>query len=54
MPSLMDEIVGAGNAPPDPRFPHAPAGWSEAAGAEAARREGLEPGAEHWGSMAPC
>jgi tRNA 2-thiouridine synthesizing protein E len=48
MPSLMDEIVGAGNAPPDPRFPHAPAGWSEAAGAEAARRERLEPGAEHW------
>ena len=29
MPSLMDEIVAGGSAPaPDPRFPHAPEGWS--------------------------
>jgi TusE/DsrC/DsvC family sulfur relay protein len=29
-------------------FPHAPEGWTPAAAVEAARREGLEIGEEHW------
>ena len=49
MPSLMDEIVGAGSArEPDPRFPHAPEGWSAAQGLETARAEGLELREGHW------
>jgi len=49
MPSLMDEIVGAGNAPgADPRFPHAPSGWTAAQGLETARSEGLELRDGHW------
>lgn len=49
MPSLIDEIVGAGNVPgPDPRFPHAPEGWTPAQGLQTARGEGLELRDAHW------
>jgi TusE/DsrC/DsvC family sulfur relay protein len=51
MTSLMDEIVGGGAAPRDAAFPHAPAGWTQAAALESARREGLAPGAEHWDAV---
>lgn len=52
MTSLMDEIVGgAGGAGRDPRFPHAPAGWTPAAALEAARQEGLDLGEEHWEAL---
>jgi len=50
MTSLMDEIVGGG-ADKDPRFPHAPAGWTPAGAAEAARKEGLELGEDHWEAL---
>jgi tRNA 2-thiouridine synthesizing protein E len=49
--SLMDEIVGSGGAGPDPRFPHAPEGWTPALALESARREGLELGEEHWAAL---
>jgi tRNA 2-thiouridine synthesizing protein E len=49
--SLMDEIVGKGDTGKDPRFPHAPAGWTPVLAAESARREGLELGAEHWDAL---
>jgi tRNA 2-thiouridine synthesizing protein E len=49
MPSLMDEIVSGGSAPkPDPRFPHAPEGWTPAHAAETAKRESLQLGDGHW------
>ena len=49
MPSLMDEIVSGGSAPkPDPRFPHAPEGWTAARAAEVAKDEGLQMGEAHW------
>ena len=32
----------------DPNFPHAPAGWSRAAAAQAASGEGLETSSDHW------
>jgi tRNA 2-thiouridine synthesizing protein E len=52
MTSLMDEIVGgASEADKDPRFPHAPAGWTRAAAGEAARQEGLELGENHWEAL---
>jgi len=52
MTSLMDEIVGGGSgANKDPRFPHAPEGWTPAAAAEAARQEGLEIGEAHWEAL---
>ncbi len=35
----------------DPAFPHAPPDWTTAAALEAARREGLEPGADHWEAL---
>ncbi|MEX2241530.1 MAG: TusE/DsrC/DsvC family sulfur relay protein [Burkholderiales bacterium] len=46
--SLMDEIIGKGDAGKDALFPHAPAGWTPALAAESARREDLELGEEHW------
>ena len=50
--SLMDEIIGGGSdAGKDPRFPHAPAGWTSALAAESARREGLELGENHWEAL---
>src|SRR5512139_1522116 len=52
MTSLMDEIVGGGaSAGKDPKFPHAPAGWTPAAAADAARREGLQLGDEQWAAV---
>jgi len=52
MTSLMEEIVGGGaSAGKDPKFPHAPAGWTQALAREAAKREGLELGAEHWQAL---
>lgn len=47
MTNLMEGIIGAG-PDGDPRFPHAPAGWTEEAAGEAARKESLEPGEELW------
>jgi len=50
--SLMDEIIGGGGDPGrDPRFPHAPAGWTPALAIEAARRESLELGEHHWEAL---
>jgi len=52
MTSLMDEIIGGGSgAGKNPLFPHAPAGWTPAAAADAARKDGLELGEEHWEAM---
>jgi tRNA 2-thiouridine synthesizing protein E len=52
MTNLMDEIVGGGaNAARDPKFPHAPVGWTPAAAADAARREGLQLGDEQWAAV---
>ena len=52
MTSLMDEIVGRGSdAGRNPQYPHAPAGWTPAAAAQTAKREGLELGAEHWQAL---
>lgn len=52
MTNLMEEIV-AGNSGTehDPQFPHAPADWTPAAAAAAARSESLELGAEHWDAL---
>lgn len=47
MTSLIEAITG-GESGRDPRFPHAPAGWTPAAAVETARQEGLEMGEEHW------
>ena len=52
MTSLMDEIVGGGRgASRDPRFPHAPEGWTPATAGEVARQEGLEIGEDHWEAL---
>ncbi len=52
MTSLMDAIVGGGNtADKDPRFPHAPAGWTPAAAVEAAREEGMEIDEDRWEAL---
>lgn len=52
MTSLMDAIVGRdADAGKDPRFPHAPEGWKPAGAAEAARKEGIELGEEHWEAL---
>ena len=52
MTSLMDAIVAGGSdADKDPRFPHAPQGWTPAAAREAARQEGLELGEDHWEAL---
>lgn len=49
MTSLMDGILSAGRGgEQNPQFPHAPDGWTPAAAVEAAAKEGLELGAEHW------
>jgi tRNA 2-thiouridine synthesizing protein E len=49
--SLMNEIVGGGGTGGDPRFPHAPAGWTSAVALASARREGLELTEEHWQAL---
>ncbi len=52
MTSLMDAIVGDGSdADKDPRFPHAPEGWTPAAAVEAALQDGLELGDDHWEAL---
>lgn len=49
MTSLMDAITGADSgAEKDPRFRHAPEGWTPAAALEAACAENLELVADHW------
>jgi tRNA 2-thiouridine synthesizing protein E len=49
MTSLMDGILSGGSgAEKDSKFPHAPDGWTPAAAVDAAAKEGLELGAEHW------
>lgn len=49
MTSLMDEIIRGGSGiARNPRFPHAPEGWTPALAAETARGEGLDLGEEHW------
>ena len=52
MTSLMDAITGAeSGSGKDPKFPHAPAGWTPAAALEAALQEGLELGEGHWEAL---
>ncbi len=52
MNSLMDEIVGGDSgAGRDPRFPHAPDGWSAETAVEVARKENLELGDDHWQAL---
>ena len=52
MTSLMDAIIGAESGPgKDPKFPHAPAGWTPATALEAALQEGLELGGDHWEAL---
>jgi TusE/DsrC/DsvC family sulfur relay protein len=52
MTSLMDAITGADSgAEKDPRFPHAPEGWTPAAALSMARAEGLEIGEDHWQAL---
>ena len=52
MTTLMDQIVGGGSgADKNPKFPHAPAGWTQEAAIEAAAEEGLELGDEHWDTL---
>ena len=52
MTSLMDEIIGReSGAGKDPRFPHAPAGWTPAAALDAAKKEGLTLDEEHWEAL---
>lgn len=52
MTSLIDEIrAGGAPAAPDPAFPHAPEGWTRARALEAAKKEGLELGEEHWTAL---
>jgi TusE/DsrC/DsvC family sulfur relay protein len=49
MTNLMEEIVGAGGgAGEDPRFPHAPEGWTPAAAVEMAKSEGVSLTGKHW------
>ncbi len=48
MASLIDAIREGDSPAKDPRFPHAPADWSAEAALEAARKEGLQPGEDHW------
>ena len=52
MTSLLESIVGAeSGSGKDPKFPHAPAGWTPAAALEAALQEGLELGEGHWEAL---
>lgn len=52
MTTLMDGLIGRESEPArDPRFPHAPAGWSPAAAEERARLEGIELGEDHWEAL---
>ncbi|HET9340420.1 MAG TPA: TusE/DsrC/DsvC family sulfur relay protein [Casimicrobiaceae bacterium] len=52
MTNLLEAIVGAGEpAGKDPRFPHAPEGWTTATAVEAATSEGLTLSDEHWAAL---
>ena len=52
MTTLMDGLIGReGGAGKDPRFPHAPAGWTQAAAIGIARQEGIELGENHWDAL---
>jgi tRNA 2-thiouridine synthesizing protein E len=52
MTNLLEAIVGAGEpAGKDPKFPHAPDGWTTAAAIEAAKSEGLTLTDEHWEAL---
>lgn len=47
--SLLDAIIeGKGGAPQDPKFPHAPRGWTSHEAQQKAGQEGLKVGEEHW------
>lgn len=47
--SLLDAIMdGKGGAPQDPKFPHAPHGWTSQEAQKKAEQEGLKLGEEHW------
>jgi tRNA 2-thiouridine synthesizing protein E len=47
--SLLESIKTDGSVPnKDPKFPHAPAGWTKETALKIARQEGLELGADHW------
>lgn len=49
MVSLLDGIKEAGNeVKKDPKFPHAPADWTDKIALKAAQQEGLKLGEEHW------
>jgi len=49
MTNLMEAIVGAGNGTGnDPKFPHAPEGWTPVAAVETAKSEGVSLSEEHW------
>lgn len=49
MTSLLEAISGAENSQDsDPRFPHAPAGWTREIALRVARAEGLDLGDSHW------
>ena len=52
MANLMEAIIGTdGGTAKDPRFPHAPEGWTPAAAADTARAEGLALGDDHWEAL---
>ncbi len=51
MTSLIDELSGHGAAAPDPRFPHAPEGWTPAHAEQRAREEGLALSEAHWQAL---
>lgn len=52
MTNLMDEIIGgARGTVKDPAFPHAPADWTPAVAVDAARKENLDLGEEHWDAL---
>ena len=47
--SLLDAIKeGEGGLKKDPKFPHAPEGWTKESSLKTAQQEGLKPGEEHW------
>lgn len=51
MANLMDGIVGGSAPDSDPRFPHAPEGWTSAAAVEAAQAEGIAVTEDHWDTV---
>lgn len=52
MVSLIDGILEAGNGvSKDPKFPHAPDGWTTELAGKMAQQEGVKPGEEHWAAV---